>query len=233
MEIKVLASGSTGNAYTISDGRTTLLLDAGIPMSQIRVSTGFNVSRIDGALITHEHGDHIKAARDLMRAGVDVYASAGTLKAQALIGHRAHPVRSRERFDVGTFKVVPFDVQHDAAEPLGFTCESRITGEKLLYATDTYYIKYRFTDLTHIMIECNYSEEGVRHSVEAGYIPQELVPRLIKSHMSLEHLLEMLRANDLSKVQRIYLLHLSSNNSDEEAFRTAVARETGAEVYVC
>ncbi len=87
--------------------------------------------------------------------------------------------------------------------------------------------------MTHIMAECNYSREGIQRSVEAGYIPIERVPRLMKSHMSLEHLLDMLRANDLRRLQQIYLLHLSTDNSEEQRFREEVQKQTGAEVYVC
>ena len=53
MKIRVLASGSGGNAYTISDGATTLLLDAGIPLKEIQVATGFKVREIAGAFVTH------------------------------------------------------------------------------------------------------------------------------------------------------------------------------------
>ena len=60
-----------------------------------------------------------------------------------------------------------------------------------------------------------------------------MVPRLVKSHMSLENLLEMLRANDLSAVRQIYLLHLSNRNSEERRMKEAVQQLTGAEVYVC
>ena len=70
-------------------------------------------------------------------------------------------------------------------------------------------------------------------SVEAGYIPVELVPRLVRSQMSLEHLIMTLRANDLSRVRQIYLLHLSANNSDERRCREEIQKLTGAEVYVC
>ena len=129
--------------------------------------------------------------------------------------------------------MLPFDVQHDAPEPLGFLFTSVETGEKLLYFTDTYYIKYKFQGLTHIMAECNYDAETLQRSVDAGYIPIELVPRLVKSHMSLEHFLDLLKANDLSKVRQIYLLHLSNNNSDEKRFKEEVQKLTGAEVYVC
>lgn len=233
MTIKVLASGSKGNAYIVSDGSTTLLLDAGIPLKAIQVGCDFRVREIDGCFITHAHQDHCKAARDLMRLGVDVYASQGTIEACRLSGHRIQRVKALSEFVVSTFKILPFDVEHDVPEPLGFLCTSMATAEKLLYFTDTYYLKYKFQGLTHIMAECNFSYEGIRDSVEAGRISIELVPRLLKSHMSLEHLLDMLKANDLSKVQQIYLLHLSDNNSNEELFKREVQKQTGAEVYVC
>ena len=60
-----------------------------------------------------------------------------------------------------------------------------------------------------------------------------MAPRLFKSHMSLEHLKDMLNANDLSNLQQIFLLHLSNNNSDEQQIKTEIERLTGVEVYVC
>lgn len=77
MDIKVLASGSSGNAYTISDGETSLLLDAGISLRDIQTGTGFRVRQLAGAFITHEHRDHSKAAKDLARLGVDIYSGRG------------------------------------------------------------------------------------------------------------------------------------------------------------
>jgi phosphoribosyl 1,2-cyclic phosphodiesterase len=233
MDITVIASGSSGNAYRISDGDTALLLDAGIPLQRIKPALNFRVRDLAGCLITHAHGDHAKAAGDIAKAGVDVYTSQGTIDACRLTGHRMKPVKALQEVMIGTFAVLPFDVQHDAPEPLGFLLTSRRTGEKLLYFTDTYYLKYRFTGLTHIMGECNYSMDIVEQSVRNGYIPPELVPRLIKSHMSLEHFLDLLKANDLHEVKQIYLLHLSNNNSDAERFREAVQKLTGTEVYVC
>lgn len=233
MEITVIASGSTGNAYRISDGQTAVLLDAGIPLKVIQRALNFRVRDLSGCLITHAHGDHVKAAGDLAKAGVNIYASQGTIDACRLSGHRIKTVRALEEFQVGTFAVLPFDVQHDAPDPLGFLITSRTTGEKLLYFTDTYYIKYRFEGLTHIMGECNYSMDIIEQSVRNGYIPPELVPRLVKSHMSLEHFTDLLKANDLRHVKQIYLLHLSNNNSDADRFKEAVQRLTGTEVYVC
>lgn len=233
MDIKIIASGSAGNAYRISDGRTQLLLDAGVPLSKLRPALGFRVSALGGCLISHAHGDHCKAAGELLRAGVPIYTSGGTIEAVGLVGHRVKRVKALEEIVIGSFRVLPFDVQHDAPEPLGFLVASNDTGEKLLYVTDTYYVGYTFRGLTHIMCECNYSEEQLLASVEAGRIPEALVSRLRRSHMRLDRFLDLLRANDLSSVRQIYLLHLSNNNSDAEAFREATERLTGCEVYVC
>ena len=233
MEIKVIASGSKGNAYRISDGVTSLLLDAGVPLSRLRPALGFRVSALDGCLVTHAHKDHCRAVGELLRTGVNVFTSQGTIDALGLSSHRLRAVRALEELKIGTFSVLPFDVQHDAPEPLGFLLSSRATGEKVLYLTDSYYTKYTFRGLTHIMCECNYSEEALRESVENGSVDPALAKRLRTSHMSLDHFLDLLRANDLSAVRKIYLLHLSSNNSEAERFREATERLVGCEVYIC
>lgn len=233
MEIKVLASGSSGNAYRISDGETALLLDAGIPIRVIKEALNFQVRNLDGCLITHEHGDHIKAAADLAKAGINIYASRGTFETARLAGHRFKSVKAMEAIQINTFTVLPFDVQHDAQEPLGFLITSIATGDKLLYFTDTYYVKYKFDGLTHIMGECNYSSDIIRNNVESGRIPAKLAARVYKSHMSLDTFLAFLKANDMSRIRQIYLLHLSDNNSDEERFKHEIQLLTGAEVYVC
>lgn len=233
MEIMPIASGSSGNAYRITDGETPLLLEAGIPIRAIQVATNFRLRALEGCFITHCHGDHSKAAKDLMRLGVDIYTGRGTVEACGLRGHRVHITTPLEQIAVGSWDVLPFDVQHDAPDSQGFLFTSRATGEKLLYFTDTYFIKYRFSGLTHIMAECNFSKEALQRSIAAGYISVDMVPRLMRSHMSLEHLKDMLNANDLSQLRQIYLLHLSQNNSDAAQMKSEIERMTGVEVYVC
>lgn len=232
MNINVLASGSTGNAYIISDGQTSLLLDCGIPFRRIQEGCGFRTNDIAACLIGHEHKDHSKAAPELIRRGMDVYASAGTIETCGLSGHRVHIIKELARFEVGSFNILPFDVEHDAAEPLGFLIYSNMTGEKLLYVTDSYYIKYRFTGLTHMMIEVNYSLDILNSNIEADPNMAARKYRLLESHMSIDHLEDMLRANDLSQLRQIYLIHMSSDNGDEAAFKERIQRLTGAEVYI-
>jgi len=230
MDIQVLASGSRGNCYRVTDGKTALLLECGIPFPQILKSLDYRTSEIEACLLTHEHGDHARAAKDLLRAGVDVYTSAGTARALGFKSHRLRVVQPKTRFTVGSWSILPFDTVHDAAEPLGFLLDSG--EERLLFATDTAYLRYRFTKLTHIMLECNYDLEILKANVAAGLVSSEVKRRVLKSHMSLETAKNMLKANDLRRVREIILIHLSDDNGNAQRFKNEIARITGKVVRI-
>ena len=232
MNIQVIESGSSGNAYLIGDGRTRLLLDCGLPLAKLQAATGYTISGLDACLITHSHQDHCKAHKDLVRLGVDIYTHPDTIREMKAQGHRYKPVQHGQQFSVGTFDILPFDLVHDVTNT-GWLCQSRETGEKLVYVTDTMYIPYKFRGITHWLVECNNTLEAMEENVEAGTLNRGLKHRIQNSHMSLETLLDVFRANDMSKTEQIYLIHLSDANSREAEFRDKVARETGAQIIVC
>ncbi|WP_138751770.1 MBL fold metallo-hydrolase [Paenibacillus sinopodophylli] len=237
IKITPIGSSSAGNAYHITDGETALLLEAGLSFKIIQRSLNYRTSELAACLLTHNHGDHVKGANEVMKAGIDVYCSAGTAEAAGLSGHRVNAVESMNKFTIGTWTILPFDVQHDAAEPLGFLLANQ-AGDKLLFATDTYYIKYKFLGLTHLLIECNYSESIVEQNIlsqtdedkRSNLIYRR--SRLIKSHFSLENMKEFIRSNDMSQVLEIWLIHLSDTNSDEALFKREIQELTGRPVYV-
>ncbi len=231
IEIKTIATGSKGNAYVVTDGVTKLLLECGIPFKNIQKAMNYQTDDIEGCLISHEHMDHCKGLQSVLKAGITIYTSEGTKDGMGVAHHRIKVVKNKEPFEVGTWTILPFDVSHDVNEPFGFLLQNQ-EGEKLLFATDTYYIKYKFPGLTHLMIECNYCQSILDANVENGRVPVFLKRRVMKSHFSLENVLEFLKANDLSKVQEIWLLHLSDNNSDEQLIRNEVAKLTGKMIYI-
>ena len=233
MLINPIASGSSGNAYYISDGQSSLLLDAGISLAQIQAGCGYKVSQLSGCLVTHGHGDHVKAAQALARLGVNIYTSHGTSEMAKLKGHRIRTVQALKSFSAGTFDVLPFDVEHDVPEPLGFLIRSTVTQEKLLYFTDTYYIRYTFVGLTHIMMEANYDPDTMEQNVKEGRVDVSRAKRTIGSHMSIDTVIKTLESFDLSRLQQIYLLHLSNDNSQAADFKRRVQALTGKEVYLC
>lgn len=231
IQIKTLASGSSGNAYHITDGHTELLIECGIKYRDIQKALDFKTSNIAGCLVSHEHKDHSKGLNEVLRAGINVYATQGTIEAENIKHHRLKSIEPKKQFQIGTWTILPFDVEHDAADPVGFLLANE-QGDKLLFATDTYYVKYKFKGLTHIMVECNYSLDILNSNIAEGITPRIMKRRLMKSHFSLENVKEFLRVNDLSKVKEIHLLHLSDSNSNEIEFKKSIQELTGKVVYI-
>lgn len=233
MELLVLGTGSSGNAYLLQAGGSALLLEAGLPIRQI-VRSIPDWRRVRGCLITHEHGDHAKSAEAIMQMGVKTYMSAGTAEAIHKSGclTEFNTVQMLSAFTVGEFTVLAFEAQHDAAEPCGYLIRYEPTGETALYATDTYYLRQTFPGVHYWIVECNYVDELMDAQQEDGKLSPALRSRLKKSHMSLRRLLDALRANDLSKTRAIVLVHLSSERSDERAMVRAVKEVTGIDEVV-
>ena len=225
MIIRPLASGSAGNAYYISDG-TPLLIECGIPWKMIQQALEFRTSERQAASYPG-HQDHCKAVKDVIKAGIDVYLS----PALGLSGHRVKPIEAKRQFQVGTWLIKPFETQHDCEGSLGFLLYSTATREKLVYITDSFYSRYVFPGLTHIMVECNYSLDILRENVANGTVVPELKNRIVQSHFSLENVKEFLRANDLTKVKEIWLIHLSEGNSDAPRFKREIMALTGKPVH--
>ena len=230
MEIKVIASSSKGNCYLLDDGKTQILIEAGITFNKLIRKV--NISNISGVLVTHEHQDHAKGVSDLIRRGKRVYSAKETFDALNIQTPTlfARELKEYEKIMIGTFAVIPFLTKHDAAKPLGFLIKSIYTKQVLLFATDTYYIKEKFQELNFIMIECNYANDILE---KRENISKKQKDRLYKSHFELENVKEFLRNQDLSQVKEIYLMHLSSGNSDEERFKREIQELTGIPVYVC
>lgn len=230
MKLKVISTGSKGNAYILSNENEALLIEAGVNIKEIKQALDFDLSKVVGCIVTHEHLDHAKSAVDVARLGIDVYCSLGTMKARSLGNiNRVKQIKSREVFTVGNFKIMPFDVKHDANEPLGFLIEHPDCG-KTLFLTDTYYCKYTFPGLNNILIEANYSKEIIDKKFGPDSEKEFLRNRILKSHFSLANCKDMLSANDLSKVNNIVLIHLSDSNSDEKQFVKEVTELTGKNV---
>lgn len=230
MIIKTIATGSSGNCYLIDDGKTRLLIELGIPFRRIRQALNFQVSKVSAALISHSHKDHCKGVQGALDASLDVYMSQATTDEIGIEHNRIKRYENKKQFRIGSLVILPFDVKHDV-ENHGFIIQSD-HGSKLLFATDTFYIKYKFSGITHLMVEANYSEAILNENIEFDRVHEFLGNRIKSSHFSLENLLVFLKANDLSKVQEIHLLHLSDTNSDAALFKKTVQEQTGKLVFI-
>lgn len=241
MELTVIASSSEGNAYVIGNDREAILIEAGAPFAGVLEAVGYDVAKIKGCLVTHEHGDHAGRVKEVLAYGLPVYTSDGTLKAilPKLKGeYKPAAIPTDEAGDyaplyLGGFEVYPFATKHDSAEPLGFYIWHEDTGG-ILFATDTYYIRPTFADLRTVIIECNYADDLLMRNTQtnARGLTWSRAQRIKASHLSLDTCIGALKANDLSQVGNIVLIHVSSSNGDPARFRDTVAKTTGRPTFV-
>lgn len=229
VSVKTFGSSSAGNSYLLKDGDSALLLEAGIQPKKLKTDW----SKVDALLITHEHMDHARYTKDyIRRGGFSVYCTPGTAKElNGVSKHRIMGVDYLKQFTVKGWQILAFQVEHDTAQPSGFLIQTP-SGKKVLFATDTYYIRYKFNGVTHFLIECNYSMDILLSNVNQGLIDRGQYKRIMRSHFELSNLINFFEVNDLSKAEEIYLLHLSDRNSDEQYFISEVEKATGIPTYI-
>ena len=158
MRLTILGSSSAANGYVLDNGREALALECGCPLIDLQRAVDFDLRRVAGVLLTHEHGDHARHALKYIKSALPLYASEGTLMKlpeEVLASTFSHPVRPPKPFRVGGFRVLPFGVKHDAAEPLGFLVVHPEMGAAV-FATDTRFLPYTFDGVKTWLLECNY-----------------------------------------------------------------------------
>lgn len=236
MRLTVINSGSAGNCYVFEGRRSALIVECGEAPEKVFRSTDVVPSMVAGCLVSHEHGDHARFARKYSALGMTVYASMGTLSALGMTkdGSRCRSLRAMMPARIGEWTVSPFEVVHDAAEPLGFIIEHPECG-KVLFVTDTRYVPLSFRNqkLNHIMVEANYSDDILDENVLEDRMTLDRATRVRHTHMSLRSACELVKANETAALNTVILLHLSAGNSDAARFaREAAKSALLAKVYV-
>lgn len=213
MKLTCLGSGSAGNCYLLHNETECLVIEAGIPFKEVKKVLDFNISKIVGVVVSHEHGDHAKYLNEYIKVGIPIMAPS--------MGHITGALSAISKpFAVRTFPLV-----HDVP-CVGFLIEHMEIG-RLLFATDTEYIRYKFKGLNHIMIECNYSLELLNKAYHEG-----LQERIKLTHMEFETCKDFIVANRNEVLKTVCLMHLSDQTSDERMFQKEVNELVKCPVYV-
>jgi phosphoribosyl 1,2-cyclic phosphodiesterase len=231
VQLTIIGSSSKGNGYILQNDTEALILELGVNFSLIKQVVDFNLDKIVGAFVTHEHGDHSKFIRPALKDGIDIYMSNGTKEALKLNHHRIKIISHMKKVKVGGFTVIAFDANHDCAEPLAFIISHEETG-RICFITDSMFIDYTFPGINHFLVEANYCEDIIKQNVIEGKLHPKLMHRSLNIHMSIQTCRNLILANDLSKVNNIILLHLSDKNSDADRFLKDMQTATGKKVTI-
>lgn len=222
-----LGSGSSGNSALVYTEKTFVLVDAGISAKQLRIrlkDVGVDPDKLDGILITHEHGDHTKGLEVFCRKlDVPIYCNAVTRESLSLNVSSAESWRIIEcgdPFSVGDIVINGFPVMHDAVDPMGFIFEKN--GKKLGFVSDvghvTEVMKSALSAVDTIFIEANYDETLLQNDERRPWsLKQRIASR--HGHLSNKQVAELVGSiAGGGMLQRVVLAHLSEDcNSPEIA----------------
>ncbi|AOY56845.1 MULTISPECIES: MBL fold metallo-hydrolase [Desulfococcus] len=227
LTVCTLASGSRGNAVYISDGRTGLLVDAGLSGVEIErrlAARNLCPKNIDAILVSHEHTDHIKGVGVLSRKySLPVYMTPKTARAVGSKLGRIDEVRHFEpgvRFRVDRLTIHPFSLSHDAADPAGFTIGRN--GTSIGLATDlgvaTALVKAHLRACTLLILEANHDPDLLMHGPYPWHLKQRVKGRT--GHLSNSQSRELLQEVIHEGMRHVILGHLSQqNNTPDHALR--------------
>lgn len=224
MQLHVIGSSSKGNCYILECVNEALILEAGCKLVEVKKMLNWNLSKVVGCAISHEHNDHAGYTAEYAKAGIKVLTLPSVLKAKG-IDRNSITAQFGKGYKMGGFILQPFDVMHDVP-CAGYIIRHQELG-KLVFFTDTFACKYRFKNVTTYMIEANYCDDMLQANIEAGKVPLSLRNRIMTSHMELQNTIGYLRSSDLTKVNNIILVHLSAGNANAQQFEQAVVAATG------
>lgn len=196
LKLKCLGSGSSGNCYLLSTETEILILDCGLSIKEIKKGLKFDLSKIQGVIVTHGHHDHDLAVMDLKKMGIPVW--------QPYLDEIKGQTRK-----FCSFSVQSFEVPHDNEPCVGYYI--KVDGQKILYATDFEYIRVSFKKigLNHLIVECNYQKDLVDNEAENR-------THVLRGHSELQTTLGIVEDNNSDALRTVLICHLSNNNTIPE-----------------
>jgi phosphoribosyl 1,2-cyclic phosphodiesterase len=229
MELIVIASGSARNGYVLKGETSSLIIECGCRLSEVKKAVEYNMQSVAGCLVSHSHGDHAGYIASYLKAGIIVMSSRETLEAkQVNKNHFAKVIHAGKGYSVGEFKVIPFDLEHDV-RCYGFIIEHPEMG-RLIFMTDTWKCDYKMPPAHHVLIEANYSEKILDENIASGRTRPIMRQRLIRSHMEINEAKAILSRWDLSHTRTILLIHMSDKNREQALFEKEIEQVTGKTV---
>lgn len=212
MRITNLASGSKGNSTLIELNNKNILIDIGLPISNLEKRLENKFPKIDILIITHTHVDHIKGLKSIIRSQNPVIYTLENDLGEKVVSNNINYQKTIEEDDL---MIELFEVSHDVP------CAGvyiKYKDKEIVYITDTGYIKdkllkkYKNKDV--YILESNYEEEMLRNGKYPYHLKQRI--RSDRGHISNEDACKYLKKLIGDKTKYVMLAHLSEENNTAE-----------------
>jgi phosphoribosyl 1,2-cyclic phosphodiesterase len=219
MRVCLLASGSKGNSLYIETGSTKILVDAGLSAREITrrlALLGVCGSEINGIIVTHEHGDHVRGAGALARKfNLPVLISYPAGRQTTELFRSVHLVEFESgcSFEFRDILIDPFPVTHDTADPVGLVIASR--EGRIGVATDlgivTRLVQDKLKGCGVLVLESNHDEEMLANGPYPWHLKQRVKSR--HGHLSNSDSAALFVEVMNPGLEGLFLAHLSEVNN--------------------
>jgi phosphoribosyl 1,2-cyclic phosphodiesterase len=230
VRVSVLRSSSSGNSTLIRNEQHAILVDCGLGprvTEGLLAPHGISIRDLSGVLVTHAHTDHSRTTTvaACFRHEVPVYCVAGVQKflARDLSQKHKHRFRifSRSPFDIGSFEVTAFPVNHDSEGGcVGFCITSGRGAKTKKIALVTDYgmpdgrIAGHLRDSHLILIASNYCSKMIQGpSPVPEYIKRKHILPFQPSNLDCAGILLHVASVSARLPEAVYLLHISKNHN--------------------
>lgn len=219
MRFSVLGSGSGGNATVVEAGDLRLLVDAGLSAKQLvlrMIQIGVDPSQLDGVLLTHEHGDHVRGLKVLLKQfNIPVFTTAATarvVREAGISGGTWKTFEAGQTFELRGVRIDPFAIQHDAVDPVGFVIdhETRRFGLVSDAGFVTRSMAERLRNLNALFVEANYDDALLEADMKRPWSTKQRISSR-HGHLSNRQVAELLSEIAHPMLSRVVLGHLSSD----------------------
>lgn len=221
MKLTIIATGSSGNCYLFENKDTAFIIDAGVNLRKALPYIN-DIKNLKGLFLTHEHIDHSKFFGSYTKMGVPLYTSKGTATALGISESRYNRIKQSDMITIGSVKIVPFNVVHNAHEPLGFLIYSN--NVRTLFATDCNKIPVNVRMVDNYIIEANHCTS----LMEGSFVDKQAY----NNHMSIDSSIDFINEQREGDVKQVVLIHLSERNANSDYFKTKMEEATGIPTIV-
>ncbi|MDG2124897.1 MAG: MBL fold metallo-hydrolase [Verrucomicrobiales bacterium] len=219
LRITVLGSGSSGNCALVVGERVRFLIDAGLSSKQICLrlgQVGVDPGSLDGILLTHEHGDHVRGLDVFCkRHEVPVVCTPMTrevLQRSLKVPKQWKLVPSGGDFELMGLSAATFPVPHDAVDPVGIVLRDGESG--LGVVSDVGYVtnlmRERLRGLETIFVEANYDEKLLEEDTKRPWSTKQRISAR-HGHLSNVQTAELVASVAGPHLNRVILGHLSDD----------------------
>jgi len=223
--VSTLGSGSRGNSTFIGHRQRGLLIDCGLSTKQIMKrmeQIGAGDTPVSGVLLTHEHSDHVGAARILEKAlsrkqghAVPFFMTPGTARnlPASCRPNNIIEIHADRPFRLEHWLIEPLSVPHDTSDPVAYTVQSdrHRVGVLTDFGHVTNAISAQLATLDIAILEFNHDIQMLIH----GPYPMRLKDRVRgpHGHLSNQQAADLIRKHGTKRLKHIILAHLSQDNN--------------------